>query len=96
MLPLTKWLPVRLDAALPETWPPEFVARLVPHTNQQVTTRGGALPLAFWGPSTLHGHPWVRESGADADGPTKSVGQHYGGECAARIGMERAIKTKQK
>src|SRR6266513_780075 len=60
VLPLTEWLPVRPDAALPETWPRDFVARLVPQTRLRVTTRGGARPRAFWRPSIPHGHPWAR------------------------------------
>ena len=39
-------------------------------------------------------HTSATQSRADAVGQTDSVGQYYGGECAMRRGMERAMETK--
>lgn len=36
------------------------------------------------------------ESSADPDGHTGSFGQNYGGGCATRRGMERAMETKRR
>src|SRR6266513_3467292 len=71
VLPLTEWLPVRPDAALPETWRRDSVARLVPQTRPRVTTRGGARPPAFWRP---YGIPPRKAAGQVDEDATYGVG----------------------